>query len=91
LEYWKDGTMGSGLRLVEPTARKGKWDNGLLEKFHLIRKVLMLNKEEIPLKPTFQYSITPSLHVRGKNSNSQKRLLISISCTISETLNKEVK
>jgi hypothetical protein len=44
LEYWNDGTMGSGLRLVEPTARRGKWDNVLMEKFHLARKVFILNK-----------------------------------------------
>jgi hypothetical protein len=35
LEYWNNGTMGSGLRLVGPTARKGKWDNGLLGKIRL--------------------------------------------------------
>jgi hypothetical protein len=27
--------MGSGLRLVEPTAQRGKWDNGLLENIPL--------------------------------------------------------
>jgi hypothetical protein len=58
VEYWNDGTIGSGLRLVEPPVRKGKWDNGLLERFHLARKVFILNKKFL-LKATFQYSIIP--------------------------------
>ena len=30
---WNVGILGFGLRLVEPTARRGKWDVGKLAKF----------------------------------------------------------
>jgi len=33
LEYWNVGILGFGLRLVEPTARRGIWDVGTLERF----------------------------------------------------------
>ncbi len=58
--------MGSGLRLVEPTARRGKWGSGLLAKFLLTWKLIMLIDKELPfnppkhyggLKSTFQYSL----------------------------------
>jgi hypothetical protein len=38
LEHWKDGIMGIGLRLVEPTARRGKWDKVVLVGFLLRRE-----------------------------------------------------
>ena len=33
LEYWNVGILGFGLRLVEPTARRGNWDAGTMAKF----------------------------------------------------------
>jgi hypothetical protein len=36
---------------------------------------------------TTQYSIIPSFHVQGKNVRPQKLILISVSYSISETLN----
>ncbi|MFQ5888240.1 MAG: hypothetical protein ACE5HY_06040, partial [Candidatus Hydrothermarchaeales archaeon] len=54
--------MGSGLRLVEPTARRGKWGSGLLAKFLLTWKLIMLIDKELPFKiniPIFHHSIIP--------------------------------
>ena len=31
LHIWNDGIMGSGLRLVDPTARRGYWNGGFRE------------------------------------------------------------
>ena len=35
VEWWNDGILGFGLRLVEPTARKGNWDVGILAKLRV--------------------------------------------------------
>jgi hypothetical protein len=56
LEYWNVGILGFGklgfgLRLVEPTARRGNWDVGTLVKFvDMGGKVS--NSKNIPLKTT---------------------------------------
>jgi hypothetical protein len=51
LEYWKNGTMGSGLKLGEPTAGRAKWGSVLLAKFLLIWKLIMLLDKELPFNP----------------------------------------
>jgi hypothetical protein len=62
LEWWNIGMMEQW--------GPGQWDNGLLGKFHLIRKVSALIKQELPFEthpnkygifdiPSFQYSIIP--------------------------------
>jgi hypothetical protein len=59
---WNVGIMCFGLRLVEPTARRGSWDVGNLEKFFVDMGGNFLNKKNIPLKnniPSFHYSIIP--------------------------------
>jgi hypothetical protein len=67
LEYWNVGILGFGLRLVEPTARRGNWDVGPLEKFIVDLGGNISNNKKIPLKTTFHNSTIPLLHVRGKN------------------------
>jgi len=59
LEYWNDGILGFGLRLVEPPARRGNWDVGTLEKFIGDMGGKVSNNKNIPLKTTFHYSTIP--------------------------------
>jgi len=67
LEYGNVGILGFGLRLVEPTARRGDWDVGIMEKFIVDMGGEVSNNKDIPLKTTFHYSTIPLFHVRGKN------------------------
>ena len=59
MEWWNDGILGFGLRLVEPTARRGNWDVGPLEKFIVDMGAKVSNNKKIPLK---QHSIIPLFH-----------------------------
>ena len=68
LEHWNGGILGFGLRLVEPTARRGNWDVGTLEKFVVDMGGKISNNKNVPLKTTFHHSTIPLFHVRGKNS-----------------------
>jgi len=87
LEYWNDGILGFGLRLVEPTlrpvgptgwkrARRGNWDVGTLEKFIGDMGRNVSNNRNIPLKTTFHYSTIPLFHLQGKNRWPRKASLI---------------
>jgi hypothetical protein len=49
--------LGFGLRLVEPTARRGNWNVGTLEKFIFEMGGKVTNNKNIPLKTTFHYSM----------------------------------
>jgi hypothetical protein len=51
--------LGFGLRLVEPTARRGNWDVGTLGKFIVDMGGKVSNNKDIPLKTTFHYSTIP--------------------------------
>lgn len=75
LEYWNDGILGFGLRLVEPTARRGNWNVGRLEKSMVDMGEKVSNNKKIPLKTTFHYSTIPLFHVRGKKQVAPKNLL----------------
>jgi len=57
LEYWNVGILGFGLRLVEPTARRGNWDVGTMEKFIIDMRGEVSNNRNIPSKTTFHYSM----------------------------------
>ena len=58
MEYWNDGIMGSG--------KMGQWFIGKIRLDMEIKNVNRLGN--VLLKSTFQYSIIPSFHVRGKTS-----------------------
>ena len=86
VEYWNDGTMGSGLRLVDPTARRGNWDVGTLEKFVVDMGGKVTNNKRNPLKTTpinagsstFHYSTIPLFHVQGKTLGPEKHPLFQM-------------
>ena len=90
LEYWNDGIMGD---LVLSNVKEGKAGSGLLAKFLLIWKLIMLIDNELPFNPLrdygglrsiFRYSIIPCA---GQNVRPQKLPLISAGYRISETFN----
>jgi hypothetical protein len=87
LEYRNVGILGFGLRLVEPTARRGIWDVGTLERFFVDIGGEVSNNEKIPSKTTFHNSTIPLFHVRGKNIWPRKISLTSYSCRNFVTFN----
>jgi len=70
LEDWNDGILGFGLRLVGPTARRGNWDVGTLEKLTGDMGGKVSNNKNIPLKTIFHNSTIPcggQKHLAQKN------------------------
>jgi len=48
LEYWNVGILGFGLRLVDPTARRGNGDVGTMEKSIVDMRGEVSNNRNIP-------------------------------------------
>jgi hypothetical protein len=46
MEHWNVGILGFGLRLVEPTARRGDWEVGTLEEFIVDIRGKVLNSKD---------------------------------------------
>jgi hypothetical protein len=58
MEWWNDGKMGPGLRLIEPIPRRGKWRNALLIEYPMTRnkkKDIIPLKNQQPIIPLFHY------------------------------------
>jgi hypothetical protein len=86
LEYW---VTLSSFTLFRTSSRRegGKLGFWFIRKIHLDMGGNMSKNENSPLKSTFHYSTIPLFHVWGKKHRASKNLLISASCTNSETFN----